>query len=85
MHFNLISIGKLDDESYHNHLGDGKSNLNKGSLITASGRKINTLYKTNERFIKGGIIFIENEIFIKLWHKKLGHISEKGLQILVRK
>ena len=28
---------------------------------------------------------IENEASNELWHKRLGHISEKGLQVLARK
>jgi hypothetical protein len=35
MHFSLISIGKLDDEGYHNYLGGGQWKLCKGSLILA--------------------------------------------------
>ena len=35
MRFSLISVGKLDDEGYHSHLGDGKWKLTKGSLVLA--------------------------------------------------
>ena len=28
---------------------------------------------------------VKNEAFTKLWHKRLGHISEKRLQVLARK
>jgi transposase InsO family protein len=28
---------------------------------------------------------VENETFTKLWHKRLGHMSEKGLQVLAKK
>ena len=28
---------------------------------------------------------VENEASIELWHKRFGHISEKGLQVLARK
>ena len=34
MSFSLISIGKLDDEVYHSHLGEGKWKLTKGSLVS---------------------------------------------------
>ena len=40
MHFSLISIGKLDDEGYHCHLGEGKWKLSKGSLVLALGRTV---------------------------------------------
>lgn len=50
--FNLISIGKLDDQGYSNHLGDGKLKLCKGSLVLAGGNKSNTLYKTDAILVK---------------------------------
>jgi hypothetical protein len=51
MRFNLIFIGKLDDEGYHNYLGGGQWKLSRDSLILARGKKINTLYKTNARLV----------------------------------
>jgi hypothetical protein len=50
--FNLISIGKLDDEGYHNYLGGGQWKLSKGSLILARGKKTSTLYKTDARLVR---------------------------------
>jgi len=85
MRFSLISIRKLDDEGYHNYLGGGQWKLCKGSLILASGKKINTLYKTEARLVKGGVSVVENETSTELWHKRLGHMSEKGLQVLAKK
>ena len=84
MRFNLIFIGKLDVEGYYNYLEDGQWKLSKGSLILAKGKKINTLYKTAARLVKGDAIVVENENSNELWHKKLGHMSEKGLQILTK-
>nr|CAN77981.1 hypothetical protein VITISV_043416 [Vitis vinifera] len=69
MCFSLISIGKFDDEGYHSHLGEEK----------------NTLYKTKARLVKGEVNIVENEASTELWHKRLSHISEKGLQVLTRK
>ena len=66
MRFSLISIGKLDDEGYHSHLGEGKRKLTKDSLVLARGKKNNTLYKTEARLVKGEVNFVENEAFIKL-------------------
>jgi hypothetical protein len=85
MRFSLISIGKLDDEGYHNYLGGGQWKLCKGSLILARGKKINTLYKTEARLVKGDVNVVENETSTELWHKRLGHMSEKGLQVLAKK
>jgi hypothetical protein len=39
MRFNLISIGKLNDEGYYNYLEDGQWKLSKGSFILARGKK----------------------------------------------
>ncbi|KAG5549867.1 hypothetical protein RHGRI_014986 [Rhododendron griersonianum] len=41
---NLISTGKLDDEGYNNHFGNGKWKLTKGSLVVAKGDKTCSLY-----------------------------------------
>jgi hypothetical protein len=85
MRFSLISIRKLDDEGYHNYLGGGQWKLCKGSLILARGNKINTLYKTEARLVKGDVNVVENETSTELWHKRLGHMSEEGLQVLAKK
>ena len=53
--------------------------------MLARGKKNNTLYKTEARLVKGEVNIVENEAFTKLWHKRLGHISEKGLQVLAIK
>jgi transposase InsO family protein len=46
---------------------------------------MNTLYKTEARLVKGDINVVENETSTELWHKRLGHISEKGLQVFAKK
>ena len=43
------------------------------------------LYVTQAKFKKGEINAIQKDASIDLWHKRLGHISKKGLQILARK
>ena len=82
---NLISTGKLDDEGFTNYFGESKWKLTKGSLIVARGKKINSLYVMEARLQKGEINAVQNGSSIDLWHQRLGHISEKGLQTLVRK
>ncbi|RVW91276.1 Retrovirus-related Pol polyprotein from transposon TNT 1-94 [Vitis vinifera] len=42
-------------------------------------------YKTKARLVKGEVNIVENEASTELWHKRLSHISEKGLQVLTRK
>ena len=66
MRFSFIFVRKLDDEGYHNHLGEGKWKLTKGSLVLARGKKNNTLYKTKVRLVKGEVNIVENEASTKL-------------------
>ena len=66
MCFSLISVRKLNDESYHSHLGKGKWKLTKGSLVLARGKKNNTLYKKNVKLVKGEVNIVENEASTEL-------------------
>ena len=82
---NLISTGRLDDEGFAHYFGESKWKLTKGSLIVAKGKKINSFYVMEAKLHKGEINAIRKGESIDLWHKRLGHISEKGLQTLARK
>ena len=82
---NLISIGRLDDEGFTNSFGESKWKLTKGSLVVARGKKQNTLYVMEAKLHKGEINVAQRDVSIELWHRRLGHISEKGLQTLARK
>ena len=42
------------------------------------------MYKTQGKVCKDELYAIEGTS-LELWHKRLGHMSEKGLQVLVRK
>ena len=66
MRFSLISVGKLDDQGYHSHLGEGKWQITKGSLVLARGKKNNTLYKIEVRLVKGEVNIVKNEASTKL-------------------
>ncbi|KAG8362913.1 hypothetical protein BUALT_BualtUnG0024400 [Buddleja alternifolia] len=50
---NIISTGKLDDDGYVSHFGEGKWKLTKGSLITAKGKKKNSLYLMQAKLSNG--------------------------------
>jgi len=82
---NIISTGKLDDDGYANYFGEGKWKLTKGSLVVAKGRKQNTLYLTQAKLSDGELNAAVRNSSIELWHKRLGHLSQKGLQILAKK
>ncbi|WZZ37770.1 hypothetical protein YC2023_034029 [Brassica napus] len=56
---------------------------NQGSLIMARGRKEGYLYVTQAKLCKEEVNVASDDIDI--WHRRLGHMSEKGLNILSRK
>ncbi|KAG8365142.1 hypothetical protein BUALT_Bualt18G0073600 [Buddleja alternifolia] len=82
---NIISTGKLDDDGYVSHFGEGKWKLTKGSLITAKGKKKNSLYLMQAKLSNGEVNAAVNNSSIELWHKRLGHLSQKGMQLLAKK
>ena len=50
----------------------------------ARGKKINSLYTTEAKVRINSTNVMEKEVTIELWHKRLSHMSEKGLQRLAR-
>ncbi|KAK0589658.1 hypothetical protein LWI29_016911 [Acer saccharum] len=82
---NIISTGKLDDEGYCNTFNNGQWKLTRGAMILARGKKCSTLYLLQAKLSKSSINAVEDENKVELWHKRLGHISEKGLTVLTKK
>lgn len=81
----LISVGVLDDEGYVSTNGDGKWKLIKGSLVVARGNKRGGLYWTTASACVDMVNAVECDNSSTLWHKRLSHISEKGLNVLAKK
>ncbi|KAL0551899.1 hypothetical protein IC582_010991 [Cucumis melo] len=82
---NLISTGKLDDEGFCNTFDNGIWKLTKGSMVIASGQKFSSLYYMDAKIIDYDINTVNDEANVELWHKRLSHMSEKGLKILTKK
>ena len=82
---NLISTGKLDDKGFCNTFDNGIWKLTKGSMDIAKGQKLSSLYYMDAKIIDSDINTMNDEANVKLWHKRLSHISEKGLKILTKK
>ncbi|RDX66455.1 hypothetical protein CR513_54773, partial [Mucuna pruriens] len=81
--FNLIFVHMLDDGGYDNHFGHGKWKLTKGNLVVARGEKISKLYWTKALVAKDSVNAMDIEA--SLWHRRLSHISEKGLNLFSQK
>ena len=82
---NLISTHVLDKEGYGNYFCDGKWRLSKGSLVFARGKICCILYKTQVKLCKDVVSAAQEDSSPNLWHRRLAHMSEKGLQILAKK
>ena len=80
---NLISIGQLDDEGHAILFVSGTWKITKGARVLACGKKTDTLYMTSSP--KDTITVVDASTDTSLWHYKLGHMSEKGMEILLSK
>ena len=85
MRLNLISTHILDKEGYGNYFGDGKWRLSKESLVLAREKIFGTLYNTQVKVCKDVVSATQEDSTPNLWHRRLAHISEKGLPILAKK
>ena len=81
---NLISAGRLDDEGYSGGFRNGTWKFCQGSLIVARAQKQNTLYVMHAKLCRdeANIVGDSNG---ELWHRRLGHMSERGMHILAEK
>ena len=57
--------------------------VTKGVRVLACGKKTGTLYMTSSP--RDTIIVVEASTDTNLWHRKLGHMSEKGMKMLLSK
>ncbi|GJR70297.1 retrovirus-related pol polyprotein from transposon TNT 1-94 [Tanacetum coccineum] len=82
---NLISLGTLEKEGYTVKLQSGKIKVINGSRVVLSGtRRDNCVYSLDGHAVAGELnaSVEEKDSLAQVWHKRLGHISEAGLQVL---
>ncbi|KAJ9541754.1 hypothetical protein OSB04_028260 [Centaurea solstitialis] len=87
---NLISLGVLDKKGFKYSGGGGVIRVTKGALVVMKGVMKGTLYFLEGSTIVGSAApahsLLENESDLtRLWHMRLGHVSEKGMVILSKK
>ncbi|RVW77419.1 Retrovirus-related Pol polyprotein from transposon TNT 1-94 [Vitis vinifera] len=80
---NLISIGQLDDEGHAILFVGGTWKVTKGARVLACGKKTGTLYMTS--CPRDTIAVADTSTDTSLWHRRLGHMSEKGMKMLLSK
>ena len=80
---NLIFVGQLDDEGHAILFVCGTWKVTKGVRVLARGKKIGTLYMTSSARDIIGVV--EASTDKSLWYCRLGHMSEKGMKMLLSK
>ena len=84
LRLNLMFRIALDKEGFQNYFGNDRWKLTKGTIVVARGEVCFTLYKTQGKIYRNWLNVATNTSPI-LWHRRLGHMSENGLQILAKK
>ena len=81
---NQMLAGWLDDEGYIGSFHNSAWKFSKGSLLVARTQKQNTLYVMHARLCRDKANVVAN-LDGELWHKRFGHMSRRGMHILVEK
>ena len=80
---NLIFVGQLDSMGFAAEFGKGTWKIVKGDMVVARGTKSGTLYTTAGCINMAAVA--EGASGSCLWHNRLGHMSTKGMKMLVAK
>ncbi|KAG8488067.1 hypothetical protein CXB51_018276 [Gossypium anomalum] len=80
---NLISLSTLDSKGYRYTAESGVLKISKGSLVVMKGqRKTAKLYVLQGSTVTGDAAVASSSLsddITKLWHMRLGHMSENGM------
>ncbi|GAV85826.1 gag_pre-integrs domain-containing protein/UBN2_2 domain-containing protein, partial [Cephalotus follicularis] len=87
---NLISLGVLDSHCCKFADENGIRKVLRGALVIMKGKKIDRLYQLQGNTVLGTATVASSSgdkdaDTTRLWHMRLGHMSERGLQILSKK
>ena len=66
-----------------NQFDNGRWKLRKGRMIVSRGKKEGFIYIMQVKVNKGATN-VSQDTTKELWHKRLGHMSEKGLETLAK-
>jgi len=80
----LIPLGVLDTNGYKTLIQGGVMKVYKGILLVMKTKKVGNLFQLEGRTELDHVSTVsENDSnSIRLWHQRLGHMSERGLNIL---
>ena len=85
---NLLSLGQLDDLDCKVVVEKRLMKVIQGALVLMKGRKVDAnLYMLEGETLQEGQASVASsssgENLLMIWHRKLGHMSEQGLKVLV--
>ena len=78
---NLISTGRMEDKGFSRSFRNGKWKFCRGNLIVARAQKHDTIYTMHARVCKSEAN-VAADSNGEIWHKRLGHMSEKGMHVI---
>lgn len=81
---NLISLGVFDKAGYNYRAQCGVIKIHKGIMMVLKGKLINGLYVLQAETVTGEAEPVQSESEVDLWHKRLGHMSQTGIQELCK-
>ena len=79
----MISVGQLDDEGHAILFVGSTWKVTKGATVLARGKKTGILYITSSP--RNTIAVVDASTDTSLWHRRLGHMNEKGMKMLLSK
>ncbi|KAK2976107.1 hypothetical protein RJ640_009539 [Escallonia rubra] len=85
---NLISLGTLDSSGYSYRAACGVMRIMKVALVVMKGLKQNSLYMLQGSTVTVTVTAVAasssdiDSDTTKLWHMRLGHVSERGMDML---
>src|SRR3954462_13045212 len=83
MRKNLLSLGALEAQGFKFSGEDGVIKVSRGSMTVLKAERVANLYRMKGSIIAGDAsVSTEKEDTTRLWHMRLGYISERGLQLL---
>lgn len=80
---NLISVGQLSEGGVVTSFTSDAWKMSKGALTLARGKKDGTLYVSTGTY--SSIAVAAKGIDCTTWHRRLGHMSEKGMKVMLSK
>ena len=79
----LLSVGQLDMHGYTTQFRGGIWKLKQGYMLGVKGSKRGTLYYLRCKALPRKFLAVADVSSpIELWHKRLGHMGSKGLDVL---